>query len=130
MGDPETQSVFARLKTDLVDLCKATAEGRLQEIEIETDERAAASIILVSGGYPGAYEKGKAISGLEQVEHSLIFHAGTKKADGKVLTNGGRVMAVTAYGTHFKEALQTALADAGKVAFEGKYNRSDIGFDL
>lgn len=130
MGDPETQSVFARLNTDLVELCKATAEGRLQEIAIETDERAAASIILVSGGYPGSYEKGKAISGLEKVKNSLVFHAGTKKNKDIVVTNGGRVMAITAYGAHFKEALKTALADAEKVSFEGKYNRSDIGFDL
>lgn len=130
MGDPETQSVFARLNTDLVELCKATAEGRLKEVEIQTDERAAASIILVSGGYPGSYEKGKAISGLENVQNSLVFHAGTKKADGAIVTNGGRVLAITAYGTHFKDALKTALADAARVEFDGKYNRSDIGFDL
>lgn len=130
MGDPETQSVFARLDTDLVELCKATAEGRLKEVEIKTDERAAASIILVSGGYPGSYEKGKAIAGLEKVQNSLVFHAGTKKADSEVVTNGGRVLAITAYGSHFKDALKIALADAEQVKFDGKYNRSDIGFDL
>lgn len=130
MGDPETQSVFARLKTDLVTLCQATAEGRLDEIDIETDERAAASIILVSGGYPGSYEKGKPISGIENIKDSLVFHAGTKESNGAVVTNGGRVMAVTAYGNHFRDALNTALTDAEKVAFEGKYNRNDIGFDL
>lgn len=130
MGDPETQSVFARLNTDLAAMCEATAAGRLKEIEINTDERAAASIILVSGGYPGSYEKGKAISGLEKVEGSLIFHAGTKNSNGTVVTNGGRVIAVTAYGPDFRDALKTALSDADKVAFEGKYNRSDIGFDL
>ncbi len=130
MGDPETQSVFARFDSDLVELCKATAEGRLKEVEIKTDERAAASIILVSGGYPGSYEKGKAIAGLEKVQNSLVFHAGTKKADSEVVTNGGRVLAITAYGTHFKDALKIALADAEQVKFDGKYNRSDIGFDL
>lgn len=130
MGDPETQSVFARLNTDLAAICEATAAGRLKEIEINTDERAAASIILVSGGYPGSYEKGKAISGLEKVEGSLIFHAGTRNSNGTVVTNGGRVIAVTAYGPDFRDALKTALSDADKVAFEGKYNRSDIGFDL
>ena len=130
MGDPETQSVFARLNTDLAAICEATAAGRLKEIEINTDERAAASIILVSGGYPGSYEKGKAISGLEKVEGSLVFHAGTKNSNGTVVTNGGRVIAVTAYGPDFRDALKTALSDADKVAFEGKYNRSDIGFDL
>lgn len=130
MGDPETQSVFARLNTDLAAMCEATAAGRLKEIEINTDERAAASIILVSGGYPGSYEKGKAISGLEKVEGSLIFHAGTRNSNGTVVTNGGRVITVTAYGPDFRDALKTALSDADKVAFEGKYNRSDIGFDL
>lgn len=130
MGDPETQSVFARLDTDLVELCKATAEGRLKDIEIKMDKRAAASIILVSGGYPGKYEKGKPIAGLENVQNSLVFHAGTKKSKGEVVTNGGRVIAITAYGEDFKAALHTALTDADKVGFEGKYNRSDIGFDL
>lgn len=130
MGDPETQSVFARLKTDLVALCQAAAQGRLHEMEIETDERSAATVILVSGGYPGAYEKGKSISGLEAVEGSLIFHAGTKRVDGQVVTNGGRVLAITSYADHFEEAVKTSLANAEKVKFEGKYNRTDIGFDL
>lgn len=130
MGDPETQSVFARLNTDLVALCRATAEGDLQDLEILTDERAVASIILVSGGYPGAYEKGKAISGIDQVNNSLIFHAGTKRKGNAIITNGGRVLAVTAYGPDFQDALTTALADAEKVEYQGKYNRRDIGFDL
>lgn len=130
MGDPETQSVFARLKTDLAVLCRAMAEGRLDEIEIETDERAAATIILVSGGYPGSYEKGKPISGLEKVEGSMVFHAGTKSDKGQVLTNGGRVLAITSYGDHFQDAIKTSLANAEKVQYEGKYNRRDIGFDL
>jgi phosphoribosylamine--glycine ligase len=130
MGDPETQSVFARLKTDLAALCRAMAEGRLDEIEIETDERAAATIILVSGGYPGSYEKGKPITGLEQVNGSMVFHAGTKSDKGQVLTNGGRVLAITSYGVHFQDAIKTSLANAEKVQYEGKYNRRDIGFDL
>lgn len=130
MGDPETQSVFARLKTDLAVLCRATAEGHLKEVDIEEDHRAAASVILVSGGYPGAYEKGKHIHGLKQVQDSLVFHAGTRRTNDHIVTNGGRVIALTAYGDHFKEALTTALEDADKIQFEGKYYRRDIGFDL
>ena len=130
MGDPETQSVFARLNTDLVALCQATAEGRLKEIEIEEDERAVATVILVSGGYPGAYEKGKAIKGCEKIEDSLIFHAGTKQIEDTLATNGGRVIAVTSYGDHFQDALKLSLANAEKIEFEGKYYRKDIGFDL
>lgn len=130
MGDPETQSVFARLQTDLVELCQATAAGRLREVEISTDPRAAATVILVSGGYPGSYQKGKAITGLADVQHSLVFHAGTQQKNGEVVTNGGRVLAITAYGDHFQNAIQTALTDADKVRYEGKYNRRDIGFDL
>ena len=130
MGDPETQSVFARLNTDLVALCKATAEGKLDEIEIEIDPRAAASVILVSGGYPGSYEKGKPISGLERIKDNLVFHAGTKKSNDQVVTNGGRVLALTAYGDQFQDALKIALANAEKIQFEGKYFRGDIGFDL
>ena len=131
MGDPETQSVFPRLKTDLVELCRATASGELDQVEIEMDERATASVILVSGGYPGSYEKGKVITGLDQVTGSLVFHAGTKEdAEGNLLTNGGRVLAITSYGDTFQEALQQSLANAEKVQFEGAYYRKDIGFDL
>ncbi|MCB0632224.1 MAG: phosphoribosylamine--glycine ligase [Saprospiraceae bacterium] len=130
MGDPETQSVFARLNTDLVALCAAAAQGRLDEMEIETDERAAATIILVSGGYPGSYEKGKPITGLDAVNGSMVFHAGTKSDNGQVVTNGGRVLAITSYGDHFQDAIKTSLANAEKVEYEGKYNRRDIGFDL
>lgn len=130
MGDPETQSVFARLQTDLVDLCEATAKGTLNEIDITTDERAVATVILVSGGYPGSYEKGKVITGLDDVKGSLIFHAGTKKQNGQIVTNGGRVLAITSYGDSFQVALEQSLANATKVQFEGVYYRKDIGFDL
>lgn len=130
MGDPETQSVFPRLKSDLVELCRATAAAELAEVQVEIDERAVASVILVSGGYPGSYKKGKVISGLEDVADSLIFHAGVKEENGKLLTNGGRVLAVTSYGENFQEALDKSLANAEKIKFEGVYYRQDIGFDL
>ena len=130
MGDPETQSVFPRLKTDLVELCRATAAGELAKVDIEIDERAVASVILVSGGYPGSYEKGKVITGLDAVKDSLVFHAGVREEDGQLLTNGGRVLAVTSYGDNFQEALKTALANAEKMQFDGVYYRKDIGFDL
>ena len=130
MGDPETQSVFPRLKTDLVELCRATAAGELAKVDIEIDERAVASVILVSGGYPGSYEKGKVITGLDAVKDSLVFHAGVREEDGQLLTNGGRVLAVTSYGDNFQEALKTSLANAEKIQFDGVYYRKDIGFDL
>jgi len=130
MGDPETQSVFPRLKTDLVELCRATAAGELAKVEIAIDERAVASVILVSGGYPGSYEKGKVITGLDEVEGSLVFHAGVREEHGQLLTNGGRVLAVTSYGDTFQDALNTSLANAAKIQFDGVYYRKDIGFDL
>lgn len=130
MGDPETQVVFPRLKNDLVALLQAADEGTLAEHIIEKDERAAAAVILVSGGYPGTYEKGKPISGEEQTEGSMVFHAGTKKQGDDIVTNGGRVIAVTSYGADFQEALQRSYANAAKIDFAGKYFRKDIGFDL
>ena len=130
MGDPETQSVFVRLKTDLVALCEATANGTLGTIDIEIDDQATATIILVSGGYPEKYEKGKTISGIDQVKDSIVFHAGTKMQDGQLLTNGGRVVAITSLGSDFQSALKKSLANAKKIDFEGKYYRKDIGFDL
>ena len=109
----------------------AMAEGRLDTIDTEEDPRAAATVVLVSGGYPGEYEKGKAISGLEKVVGSLVFHAGTQEpVPGKLLTNGGRVLAITSLGTDFREALQQSYTNAGNIHFEGKYYRRDIGFDL
>ncbi len=130
MGDPETQSVMPRLDSDLVALFQAINEGTLQNQTIKIKEEAVASVVLVSGGYPEAYEKGKVISGLDMVEDSIVFHAGTKAQDGQIVTSGGRVLALTSYGRTFQEALQKSLANAEKVQFEGKYYRKDIGFDL
>jgi len=131
LGDPETESVLPRLRSDLAELCLAATEGWLDETTVEIDERATATVMLTAGGYPGAYEKGKVIGGLESVEGSLIFHAGARATEeGEVLTNGGRVLAVTSYGTTFQEALALSLANADRIQFEGKYYRRDIGFDL
>ncbi len=130
MGDPETQVVFPRLKNDLVEIFQAMESGQLSAVDVQVDQRAAAAVILVSGGYPGAYEKGKVIRGLEEASDSLIFHAGTKADGDHILTNGGRVLAVTSLGENFKEALQQSFNHAEKITFEGKYYRRDIGFDL
>ncbi len=130
LGDPESEVVLPRIKTDFVELLKATAQGELSDTEIELDDRTVATVMLVSGGYPGSYEKGKEITGIDQVEGSVVFHAGTKPDGKKVLTNGGRVIAVSSYGASMKEALEASYKNAGKIQFEGKYFRSDIGFDL
>jgi phosphoribosylamine--glycine ligase len=130
MGDPEAQVVFPRLKNDLIELFRAASKGRLQDVSIEMDKRAAAAVILVSGGYPEAYEKGKEITGLDKVRNSFIFHAGTKNMDGHLVTNGGRVLAVTSYGRNSEEALEQSNKNARVIHFEGKYFRRDIGFDL
>ena len=130
MGDPETEVVMPRLKNDLVELLKAADEGTLGLHRIEMDPRSAATVILVSGGYPGDYEKGELISGLERVEGSIAFHAGTKATADGVVTNGGRVIAVTSYGDGFDEALVFSNRNAEVIKFEGKYYRKDIGFDL
>ena len=132
MGDPEAEVVIPRIKSDLLELFEAVANGTLSETSIEIDNRAAASVMLVSKGYPLAYEKGKIISGLENVNNCVVFHAGTAMdiETGKIKTSGGRVLAVTAYGSNIKEALETAYENAGIIEFEGKYFRSDIGFDL
>jgi phosphoribosylamine--glycine ligase len=130
MGDPETEAVMLRIKSDFVDLLIGAAEGTLNEKSIEIDLRTAAAVMLVSGGYPGSYEKGKVISGLENVEESLVFHAGTKEKDGLVLTDGGRVIAVSSYGNSMQEALAVSYQNAAKINFEGMYFRKDLGFDL
>jgi len=130
MGDPESEVVLPRIKTDFVELMKATAEGRLSEMEIELNDETVATVMLVSGGYPGSYEKGKEISGLDQVKKSVVFHAGTKLDGEKVLTSGGRVIAVSSYGASMKEALEASYRNAELIDFEGKYYRRDIGFDL
>ncbi|WP_179344648.1 phosphoribosylamine--glycine ligase [Winogradskyella ursingii] len=130
MGDPETEAVLPRIKTDLVEIFKAMANKTLSKINIEIDDRAATTVMLVSGGYPEAYEKGKEISGLEHVEDSIVFHAGAKKENGKVLTSGGRVMAVTSYGNTYQEAIKKSYQNIEKLHFDKMYYRKDIGFDL
>jgi phosphoribosylamine--glycine ligase len=131
MGDPETEVVMLRLESDLVDLLEGVATQTLKEKEIKIDPRTATTVILVSAGYPGDYEKGKLITGLNTTEGSVIFHAGTKlNADGSVVTNGGRVIAVSSYGKDMQEALQFSYANAKVIRFEGKNYRKDIGFDL
>lgn len=130
MGDPETEVVMPRLKNDLVALLQQAATGQLANVHIEEDERAAVAVMLVAGGYPGDYAKGHPITGLEQVTESLVFHAGTRQAGEQVLTNGGRVLAVTTYGADVKTALATAQHSAAQIHFEGRYFRRDIGLDV
>ncbi|MBP5319082.1 MAG: phosphoribosylamine--glycine ligase [Paludibacteraceae bacterium] len=130
MGDPETESVMLRLENDLVELFEATVGGTLSQQVIRKDPRYAVSVMLVSGGYPEHYEKGKVIRGLDQVQGSVVFHAGTALKDGQVVTSGGRVMTVSSYGATKDEALRQSFENAKKISYEGMYFRRDIGFDL
>lgn len=130
MGDPETESVMLRVKSDLVDLLEGVATGSLGKRELVEDERFAVSVMLVSGGYPEEYEKNKEMTGVDEVTDSILFHAGTKLENGKLLTNGGRVIAVSSYGATKDEALAISFKNANIINYDKKYFRSDIGFDL
>jgi phosphoribosylamine--glycine ligase len=130
MGDPETEAVLLRVKSDFVDLLEACAKGTLDKKSIEIDERTAVTVMMVSGGYPEAYENGKVITGTENAEDSIVFHSGTTRKGDEVVTAGGRVIAVSSYGASIKDALATSYKNAGKIQFDKKYYRKDLGFDL
>ena len=129
MGDPETEVVIPRITSDFLNLLKGINDGTFSEKDLEITDEVAATVMLVSGGYPQTYENNKAISGIEAVENSLVFHAGTKN-DGGIKTNGGRVIAVTSFGQKMEIALEKSFKSAARISFEGKYYRKDIGFDL
>jgi phosphoribosylamine---glycine ligase len=130
LGDPESEVIIPRIKSDFFELIEGVAKGDLAERKIEIDERFVTTVMLVSGGYPGNYDKGKTIYGLDLIKGSEIFHAGTKNEEGKIVTSGGRVLAVSSWGTKMKEALKTSYLNADLLKFEGRYYRTDIGFDL
>ena len=130
MGDPETEVVIPRIKSDLLNLLKGIDDGTFSEKDLNINEQAATTVMLVSGGYPEAYEKGKEIKGVESVEESIVFHAGTKMENETLKTNGGRVIALTSFGENIENALTKSFESAEKISFKGKYYRKDIGFDL
>ncbi len=130
LGDPESEVILPRLQCDFVELLLATAQNKISSFDIPFDPRSVATVMLVSGGYPGDYEKGKEIKNLDKIKDSIVFHAGTKAEDNKILTNGGRVLAISSFGNNYKEALKISNANAALIDFENKYYRKDIGFDL
>ncbi|NNJ82791.1 MAG: phosphoribosylamine--glycine ligase [Flavobacteriaceae bacterium] len=130
MGDPETEVVLPRIKTDLVELMRATSQQKLDEISLEIDKRSATTIMVVSGGYPEAYDKGKVISGISEIQDSIVFHAGTAVKDGDIVTNGGRVIAITSLDEDFRKAIKKSYQNIEKLSFDRMYYRTDIGFDL
>ena len=130
MGDPETEVVIPRVKSDLLNLFKGIGDGTFSEKDLHVDDKTATTVILVSGGYPEKYEKEKVITGLNEIENSIIFHSGTKQLGDSIVTNGGRVLAITSYGENIEEALSKSFVNAEKINFEKKYYRKDIGFDL
>ncbi|NLO00712.1 MAG: phosphoribosylamine--glycine ligase [Bacteroidales bacterium] len=130
LGDPEAEAILPRIKSDFVDLLEGAADGTLKDKNIETDKLTSATVMLVSGGYPGNYEKGKVITGLENVSESVVFHAGTKMKGDQLVTNGGRVLAVNSLGVGMEEALKLSYQNSEKINFDNKYYRKDLGFDL
>jgi phosphoribosylamine--glycine ligase len=130
MGDPETEVVLPRVKNDFVEVLQATAKGTLDQISLEEDPRSATTVMLVSGGYPESYEKGKEIKGLDHPTESVLFHAGTRLAGDQAHTSGGRVLAVTSYGEGYSDALKTSYATIKNISFDGMNYRKDLGFDL
>jgi len=130
MGDPETEVVIPRIKSDLLNLFRGIGNGSFSEVDFNISEEVATTVMLVSGGYPESYKKGKEMTGFDEVEDSVMFHAGTKSSDDKILTNGGRVLAITSFGNDINEAINKSFVNAEKINFEGKYYRKDIGFDL
>ena len=130
MGDPETESVMLRVKSDLVEILSSAVDGNLIQGSVEIDKRTAASVIMVSGGYPGSYKNGLLISGCDDVKGSVLFHSGTINKDGHIVTAGGRVISVSSYGKNMEEALKVSYHNVSKVYFEGSYYRKDIGFDI
>jgi phosphoribosylamine--glycine ligase len=130
MGDPETEVVMPRLDADLVELIVKMSENKLSEATVAHDNRASSTVMLVSEGYPGSYPKGRVITGLDKVHDSILFHAGTTVKDHQIVTNGGRVIAITSYGNTIQQALTTSYHNAEHIAYEGKYYRRDIGYEF
>jgi phosphoribosylamine--glycine ligase len=130
LGDPESEAIIPRIKSDMFELIEGVAYGNLSEKKIEIDRRSVATVMLVSGGYPGHYEKGKEIRGLERISDCVVFHAGTKISDNRVVSSGGRVLAVSSWGASIPEALEGSYRNAKLLSFDNMYYRTDIGFDL